>query len=111
MGCGLMNGVRLAEPGRPLDKERHAAAPLVDASFVALHAGVEAFGPGAVVGQEQDDGVLTQAEFVEPGQQPGEVVVDVLAHSVDAGQFVVQPLGFVLVEVAVGHREGECGVL
>ena len=69
----------------PAHEERGADAPFVDAPLAGPHARVVALAVGAVVGQEDDDGVFGQAELVEPGQEPADVVVDVLDHAEDLG--------------------------
>ena len=93
---------------RPADEERHAAAPLMHAGFAAAHPGVVGLHArrAAVVGEEQDDGVLREPLGVQVGEQTAHVVIDVLAHAVEGGQGVVEAPGLELVEILVRHLEG-----
>ena len=72
---------------------------LVDAGLVAPHPRVVAALPGcrrrfggAVVGREQDQGLVANLQPVQSGQQAAEVFVNVPAHSIDSRKPVVQPL-------------------
>ena len=49
----------------PSDEERDADTSFVDASFFAFHVCVEPFCLRAIVGGEDDDGVLCEVESVE----------------------------------------------
>ena len=103
----LAHDPRLGQPRGPADEQRHAAAAFVNARLAAPHARVVQLDArrAAVVGEEHDDRIAGQLEFVECGQQPPHVVVDVLAHPVKGGHVVGQTLGVESVEVPVRHLE------
>ena len=43
--------------------------------------------------------------MVKALQDTAEVVVDIFAHTIDAGGFIIKSAGLVLIEVFVGHLE------
>ena len=88
-----MEDVAVGGPGAgPAREARHADAALVDAALAHAHAAVVAHLLRAVVGQENDDGILGQLELIELGEQAADVVVDVRDHAVDLGDDILLSL-------------------
>ena len=84
-------GIDIATSGEfalgPVGEEWHAVAAVVLATFLAAHAGVKDLGSGggAVVGGENEDGVIAEFFFVEELAQFADVVIDVRDHAVEVG--------------------------
>ena len=80
-------------------QERHAVASLVGKALLPTHARIEtapAFerktvfveidsGSGSVVGHEDEDSVVSDPNFLEPGHKDSEILVDIFDHSVEPG--------------------------
>jgi hypothetical protein len=81
----------------------HADAALVGAALGPAQAGLEMGADPAVVGHEDDDRVVGQAEFVDGFQQAVEVFVDAGDHAVDAGVDQREALAEVFLDVRIGH--------
>ena len=98
---------------RPADEAGDAMAAVVFRALEAAHAGVEAVlrilvvaGRGAVVGHEDHDGVVFQAQLLEPVQQPADVLVDVGDHAVEVGPWLRHALLDIGLAVLVGDVVG-----
>ncbi len=79
----------LWEVSGPADETRNSRAAFVDATFPGEHAAVVAVTLGAVVGQENHDGVLGNPEFGEFRHEATKIVVDVGHHAVNFGEVVL----------------------
>ncbi len=98
-----------SDPARPTDKAGHPDAPFVDPAFPTAHARVVTTAVGAVVGDEDDNGIFLQAPIGQFLEQTAKVVIQVLDHAIHCRAFVAQAPGFVLVKVAIGQLEGTVG--
>ena len=91
----------------PVDEHGDPVATLVFGSFSASHARVEniAAGGGSVVGGEDEDGVLFDAEINEELAGFADVLVDVGDHAEEGGD----PGLLVLIEVESTSEGSEAG--
>ena len=71
----------------PAEEARHAVAALPQRNLLAAHAGVVEVhaGRAAVVGHEDQDGVVAQAGFAQELFEPAHVLVDVRDHAEETG--------------------------
>ena len=103
------DGLNLAlafEPLRPTDEERYACAAFVNARLPAAQAAVEALAVRPVVGQENEDGVVADSQFLDLPQQPPEVVVEIAHHRVDRLRGSIQTEPLIHFEILIGHLKG-----
>ena len=116
MAEGVELDVLVESFGRPVDEHGDAVATIVGGAFFAFHAGVKDLcsAGGAVVGGEDEDGVIGDAEVGDELAGGAHVFIDVGDHAEEGGDV----RGLVLVEVdvflramerAVGRVEGDVG--
>ena len=89
----------------PADKQRHTNSTFMRTSLSAFHITIVPVAVRPIVRKEENDCIVAQPQLVKALQDTAEVVVDIFAHTIDTGGFIIKSAGLVLIKVFVGHLE------